>query len=231
MRHSIVLLGVLAAALSGGPTRAQTPDVPPPPESAPHAPRPKPKPTHPAAHDKARASAHAGPPTVAKAKPMPPVPIAPPPPPILPPPLAVPVRPVAPPTPPAVVAGAAGEAIPLPSGLRITFAPGGSDLNPTTEAAIRALAREAPPFATTTFSIVSVAPGTQEDPSTPRRLSLSRALAVRGVLITEGIPSARIYVRAMGATPQAIAGGPPDRADITVAGATPATAQNQGGSP
>ena len=68
-----------------------------------------------------------------------------------------------------------------------------------------------------------MAPGTEEDPSTPRRLSLARALAVRSVLITEGIASPRIYVKAMGANPQALSGGPPDRADVTVAGATPST--------
>jgi outer membrane protein OmpA-like peptidoglycan-associated protein len=136
-----------------------------------------------------------------------------------------------PPVPAVVVAGAVGEALPQKDGLRITFGPGSSDLNPQTDAAVRSLVRDAPPFATTTFTIVAVAPGTEEDPSTPRRLSLSRALAVRSVLITEGIASARIYVKAMGANPQALSGGPPDRADVTVGGTTPAAPQNQGKTP
>jgi hypothetical protein len=50
-----------------------------------------------------------------------------------------------------------------------------------------------------------------EDPSTARRLSLGRALAARAVLINEGIPSTRIYPRALGAT-----GGDTDRDRVDV---------------
>ena len=42
----------------------------------------------------------------------------------------------------------------------------------------------------------------------------ARALAARAVLISEGIPSARIYVRALGA---AGGDGPADRVDVTSA--------------
>ena len=65
--------------------------------------------------------------------------------------------------------------------------------------------------------------GTPDDPSTPRRLSLARALAVRAVLISEGVASPRIYVRALGAD----GGDPPDRAEITRA-AAPAPAPGPG---
>ena len=118
----------------------------------------------------------------------------------LPPPIVVPIRPRRrrrrPPwwrTPPATLRQITG-------GLRITFGPGSSDLNPRTDAAIRALVHEAPPFDTTTFTVTTYAAGTAEDPSTPRRLSLSRALAIRSVLISEGVTSVRIYVKALGAT-------------------------------
>ena len=63
--------------------------------------------------------------------------------------------------------------------------------------------------------MVAYAAGTPEDPSTARRLSLSRALAVRSALMADGVTSARIYVRALGAT-----GGDeaPDRVDLAVMG-------------
>jgi len=49
------------------------------------------------------------------------------------------------------------------------------------------------------------------DASKARRLSLSRALAVRTYLIEQGIGSTRIDVRALG---NAAEGGPPDRVDL-----------------
>lgn len=66
------------------------------------------------------------------------------------------------------------------------------------------------------FTVSAFAAGTPDDPSTPRRLSLSRALAVRGILLGEGIASARILVRSLGASTPAIAAGPPDRVDVTI---------------
>jgi outer membrane protein OmpA-like peptidoglycan-associated protein len=49
--------------------------------------------------------------------------------------------------------------------------------------------------------------------SAARRLSLSRALAVRAYLIDEGIRTARFIVRAQGAD---TGGGPPDRVDVVL---------------
>ncbi len=167
-------------------------------------------------------------------KPVPPPPVPPKPPvvvppaapvvPAVPPPIAVPVRPVPPPSPVPVVANAPGVAAAIAGGQRITFGETVSDLNPVTEAAIRATVHDAPPGPNTTFTISAFAAGTPEDPSTSRRLSLSRALAVRSVLITEGIPSVRIYVKALGTTTPAYADGPPDRVDIVVAAPEPTPA-------
>ena len=73
---------------------------------------------------------------------------------------------------------------------------------------------------------MAYAAGTPEDPSTARRLSLSRALAVRSALMADGVTSSRIYVRALGAT-----GGdePPDRVDLAVMGGNaPAGADRPG---
>ena len=68
---------------------------------------------------------------------------------------------------------------------------------------------------------MAYAAGTPEDPSTARRLSLSRALAVRSALMADGVTSSRIYVRALGAT-----GGDeaPDRVDLAVMGGNAAAA-------
>ncbi len=150
--------------------------------------------------------------------PAPLMPFAPPAPPVIPPPLAVPTRPVPPPPVVETVPDAQGSATKTDDGWRITFGPGKSDLNPAMVQALRGLARALPAQASITVS--AFAPGTPEDPSSSRRLSLSRGLAVRGVLITEGLVSTRITVRALGASP-AIAAGPPDRADLVVT--TPST--------
>ena len=68
--------------------------------------------------------------------------------------------------------------------------------------------------------MAAYAAGSPEDPSTPRRLSLARALAARAVLINEGIASTRIYVRALGS---AADDGPADRVDLSAAPPAPST--------
>jgi outer membrane protein OmpA-like peptidoglycan-associated protein len=88
-------------------------------------------------------------------------------------------------------------------------------LSPASAEAIRNIVQTAPAGDGTTFNVVGYAAGTPEDPSTARRLSLSRALAVRNALMADGVTSSRIYVRALGAT-----GGDeaPDRVDLAVMG-------------
>jgi outer membrane protein OmpA-like peptidoglycan-associated protein len=137
---------------------------------------------------------------------------------VLPPPLVVPTRPPAPPPPNPIAAGAPGLVEPIADGVRITFGDSRADLNPATESALRTLAHTAP--ADATFTVAAFAPDIPDDPSTPRRLSLSRALAVRSVLIAEGIASERIYVKALGGGPD-IAAGPANRADVTTAATSP----------
>jgi outer membrane protein OmpA-like peptidoglycan-associated protein len=141
------------------------------------------------------------------------VPTAPPPLPVVPPPIVVPARPAVPPPPATVAADAPDTVKPIEGGLRITFGPGRSDLNPATAEALRELAHGAP--AGSSFAVTAYAPGTPDDPSTPRRLSLSRVLTVRSLLIAEGIASSRIYPKALGSTGP-ISDGPADRADLVV---------------
>jgi outer membrane protein OmpA-like peptidoglycan-associated protein len=148
----------------------------------------------------------AAPPTVALA------PIAPP----------APAATTAPPQPPTVSATAASAASSSGTGLRVTFGTGQSDLNPSTAAAIQNLVKTSPSGDGTSFNVVAYAAGTPEDPSTARRLSLARALAVRSALMADGVGSSRIYVRALGAS----AGDEtPDRVDVAVLGANAPSGQ------
>ena len=132
----------------------------------------------------------------------------------LPPPAPIPEPRAEPPPTIPVADDAPGQAMPLTGGLRITFGPGREELNPSTEAALRRLARQVKGHEQDTISISAFAAGAPEDPSTARRLSLGRALAARAVLIDDGIASNRIYPRALGAAPDSAA--EPDRVDVIV---------------
>jgi outer membrane protein OmpA-like peptidoglycan-associated protein len=67
----------------------------------------------------------------------------------------------------------------------------------------------------TTFNVLAYAANDPDDPSAARRLSLARAIAVRAVLMSDGVPSSRIYLRALGSQPGE---GPPDRVELSVLG-------------
>lgn len=167
---------------------------------------------HPAAHPSSRHDAPHAPakPNAPPARP-PVIPAAPPPRAVLlPAEPAVPTRPTpAPPVP--VVADAPDTVSPLPGGLRVVFGTGRADLNPAAVTALRDLAATLKAEPAATLDVNAWSAGTADDPSTPRRLSLARALAVRAVLISEGIASPRIYVRALGLDN----GDAPDRAEVT----------------
>ena len=85
---------------------------------------------------------------------------------------------------------------------------------------IRALARTT--GKTETFNVTALAAGSGDDMSAPRRLSLARGLAVRALLINEGVASTRIYVRALGGNAEAIGSAPADRTDIMIGSTPPA---------
>ncbi len=216
-------LDSLGNGAPAAPSRHATPTHRPPP----HRPPPHRPPAHaakPAHTHEAEKPAEPGKPqtTPAPAHPsataVPAVPHIPPPaipatPPALPaiaPPVVEPTHPVPPPPPVPVVNAAPGAATPITGGVRITFGTTDADLNPATLAAVQNFAKlvKDQPVG---IDVIATATGAPEDPSTPRRLSLSRALAVRAVLINEGIPSTRIYPRALGPNP---GDGPPDRVDL-----------------
>jgi len=145
-------------------------------------------------------------------------------------PVAPATPPAAPPTPPPVATDSRSAATPTANGLTIAFGPDQSDLSAASDAAIQKLAHSAPNSDTTSFNVLAFAHGDPQDPSTARRLSLSRALAIRSALMAAGVPSTRVYVRALG---DQGGKGPPDRADITVMGfnAPAATAAATPGTP
>jgi outer membrane protein OmpA-like peptidoglycan-associated protein len=205
---SVLPLRDTAAQVTTDPRALDT--LRPPTPAARPAPVPPAKPTPPSSGTTIRPNA----------APVAPVPAAAPPGPVVPPPLVVPTRPAAPVIPATVSPDAPGLASPLPGGVRVTFGPGRTDLNPSTEATIRALVKGGPgmtPAAVNaSFTVTAFAAGTPDDPSTSRRVSLSRALGVRSVLISQGIESVRIYVRAQGPTSPAFADGPADRVDLVV---------------
>jgi len=123
-------------------------------------------------------------------------------------------KPEPPPAPP-IAADAGGGVERTSDGLRVLFATSRTDLTPSTEAAIKAYLASVPHTESTSFNVTAYAAGSPEDPSTPRRLSLSRALAIRSVMLADGVASARIYLRALGA---AHGDGPVDRADLVALG-------------
>jgi outer membrane protein OmpA-like peptidoglycan-associated protein len=124
-----------------------------------------------------------------------------------------PPHPAPPAQPVPVVAGAPGDVQSIRNGVRVTFGPDSADFNPQTDAALQELAQRAAARPDATVTVTAYAAGPPDDPSTPRRLSLSRALAARQVLLQKGVGSTHIYVRALGAN----AGeGPADRVDVTL---------------
>lgn len=199
--------------------------APPPPGSAPAE---TPAPSRPT-HSRTRPLRTSRTPTHPVAKPpprpaLPAVPSAAPPPPVLPPPIVVPTRP-APPAPPVPVGkDAPGAATYEQGGMRVTFGVGRADMNPASVAAVQALAHNPTPIAQPTYSITAFAGGNGDDPSTPRRLALDRALAIRSILMGQGIPSERIFVKAMGPPPPGDT-VTPDRVDIAIAAPPPAPGQ------
>ena len=127
---------------------------------------------------------------------------------------ALPVEhPAAPPA-STTVPATAPSPVPLPSPVRLVFESGHTDLTADNEAEIKDLARAIPVPATSSVNVLAYAAGRPDDPSTARRLSLSRGMAVRSVLLASGVPSAQIYVRALGA---AASDGPADRVELVVA--------------
>ncbi|MEX2297283.1 MAG: OmpA family protein [Dongiaceae bacterium] len=93
----------------------------------------------------------------------------------------------------------------------VVFATESADLPPEAEGALRELAVRMADDETLRLELLAYAAGDEDSASRARRMSLSRALAVRAFLINEGVRSTRMDVRALGNN---IEGEPADRVDI-----------------
>jgi outer membrane protein OmpA-like peptidoglycan-associated protein len=96
----------------------------------------------------------------------------------------------------------------------VLFSAGSADLNDGARRELAQLADRLGRDGESRIQLLAYAEGTAENESQARRLSLSRALAVRSYLIEQGIRSTRVNVQALGIKS---AGGPADRVDAMAA--------------
>ena len=160
---------------------------------------------------------------------LPPVATRPPDNPVLrPPELHVPLHPF--PMPPEVRADpqARGRAERITGGTRLHFATQSADMNSRMIAALQTFATVMQKLPDQHISIAAYGEGRADDPSTPRRVALSRGLAARSVLLHAGIAPTRIYVRAVGLPDENAHGAGTDCIDVTRSGVV---ASNATGSP
>jgi outer membrane protein OmpA-like peptidoglycan-associated protein len=92
----------------------------------------------------------------------------------------------------------------------LNFASGSADLANDARTALAPVIGEMNRDPAARLQLQAYASGGDDQGGQARRLSLSRALAVRGYLIEQGIASTRIDVRALGRASE----GPPDRVDL-----------------
>ena len=95
--------------------------------------------------------------------------------------------------------------------LRIQFPEGSAELPEIARQELTALAQKLGANESMRIQLLAYASGTTDAASRARRMSLSRALAVRSYLIAQGVRSTRMDVRALGNNVQ---GEPADRVDI-----------------
>jgi outer membrane protein OmpA-like peptidoglycan-associated protein len=104
---------------------------------------------------------------------------------------------------------------PVPAGegvvATIPFAKEGANLPEDMLPSLVTLAKRAQSDPTVQLQVLAYASGDAENASKAQRLSLARALAVRAFLKDQGVPGARIDVRALG---NRVPEGPPDRVDL-----------------
>jgi outer membrane protein OmpA-like peptidoglycan-associated protein len=95
--------------------------------------------------------------------------------------------------------------------MRLVFSAGSAELTTAAAGQLNSMAKELLANAEARVQLLAYAQASEEGTSRARRLSLSRALAVRAFLIEKGVRSTRMDVRALGSGFQ---DGPPDRVDI-----------------
>ena len=105
------------------------------------------------------------------------------------------------------------DALNLGQQFRLGFSSGSAAISDGAATQLDGVAKSMKQNGNLRLQLLAYAGGGSQTPSQARRLSLSRALAVRSQLIEKGIQSTRIDVRALGNKLEA---GPPDRVDIII---------------
>jgi outer membrane protein OmpA-like peptidoglycan-associated protein len=95
--------------------------------------------------------------------------------------------------------------------LRIVFSQGSAEIPDKMKGELDALAQKLNADENLRVQLLAYASGTDDEASQARRISLSRALAVRSYLIKQGVRSTRMDVRALGNN---VKDSPQDRVDI-----------------
>ncbi len=98
-------------------------------------------------------------------------------------------------------------------GLRLLFDNGSAKLSDSARGNLQSLTEKMGADEALQVQLVAYAEGTAETSSQARRLSLSRALAVRSFLIDQGVRSTRMDIRALGNKAE---DGPADRVDVVL---------------
>ncbi|WP_207476769.1 OmpA family protein [Arenibaculum pallidiluteum] len=108
-----------------------------------------------------------------------------------------------------------GRPVAIPPGreFRLLFQGGSEALEPADHELLTGLAARLAAEPDARLRLTAYAGAARPEDRDARRLSLSRAVAVRDYLMSQGIRGTRIDVRAMGARTE---GGPPDRVDLVV---------------
>ncbi|MBL6933799.1 MAG: OmpA family protein [Alphaproteobacteria bacterium] len=103
--------------------------------------------------------------------------------------------------------------VPTTGPLTVLFSPGSAVLNTEASERINAVHEKMESDQSLRLQLVAYATSTDDNPSRARRLSLSRALAVRSQLVEKGIKSTRMDVRALG---NKFEEAPGDRVDLVL---------------
>ncbi len=122
----------------------------------------------------------------------------------------------APAPPPAVTPAAAPAALSAARGrvARVLFTAGASELPDSAKSDLKAIAQRLAANEDARLQLMAYAAGGADEANQARRLSLSRALAVRTYLMEQGVRSSRMDVRALGN--RLDGSDPPDRVDIVM---------------
>lgn len=128
--------------------------------------------------------------------------------------IVVPLHPPASPPMPKIIKEAKGEVRVTKKHTLIIFDENSIDLNESMLKAVMDFANTLKQHPNATIYLNAYSHGNADDLSTPRRAALNRGLAIRAVLINQGIPSTRIYLLAKGIPETQVQNLSPDHVEM-----------------